>query len=142
MSEKGFYFNKKIQNIEIRMLRKKHDFYIKIIPIIQKSEPMVFFIIIDGENYKFNIYDEKGIESHKIYLKGNNVDPCFYLILDDVYYKILCKNDDIIISRRFRELNNNLNLNDIINFDSSNISCWAINIYITSRKEKSPYCDM
>ena len=142
MSEKRFYFNKKIQNIEIKMLRKKHDFYIKIIPIIQKSKPMFFFIIIDGENYKFDIYDEKGRESHKIYLKANNVNPCFYLILDDIYYKILCKNNDIIITRKLRELSTNFNLNDIINFDSNNISCWAINIYMTSRKEKPPYCYM
>jgi len=142
MSEKRFYFNKKIQNVEIKMLRIKHDFYIKIIPIIQKSDPMLFLIVIDGENYKFEIYDENGRESHKIYLKGNNIFPCFYLILDDVYFEILCKNTDIIISRKFREFGNNFNLNDIINLDSTNVSCWAINVCMTSRKEKNPYCDM
>ena len=142
MSEKPILINKKINDLEIKMLRKNQDCYIKIEPITQKSNPKILIIMINGEKHQFDIYDKNGRESHKIYLKGNMVTPCFYILDDEIYFKILCNNNDIIVTKKSKEYNNKFNLSEIYNCISTKISCWAVNIYMTSRTEKPPFCDM
>ena len=62
MSEKPILINKKINDLEIKMLRKNQDCYIKIEPITQKSNPKILIIIINGEKHQFDIYDKNGRE--------------------------------------------------------------------------------
>ena len=118
------------------MLRKNEDCYIKIVPTTQKSNPKKIFIMINGEEHQFDIYDQNGRESHKIFLKGNQIKPCFYLIDDKNYFKILCNFNEIIVTKKSKGYNKNCNC------ISKKISCWGVDIYTTSRKEKSPFCDM
>jgi hypothetical protein len=139
MSEEYIFSNKKIENFEIKMLRENQVCYIKIIPINKKSIPTNFLIKINGDNYNFDIFDKNGRELYKIYLKGKKIIPHFYLINGRFIYEIICDNDRIISLKKH---NDKSNFNNIINNISENISCWAVNIYKTSRKEKKPFCDM
>jgi len=142
MSETHIFLNKKINDTEIKMLRKNEDCYIKIVPTTQKSNPKKLFIMINGEEHQFDIYDQNGRESHKIYLKGNQIEPCFYLIDDKNNFKILCKINEIIVIKKLKESNRKFKFNKNCNCISTKISCWGVDIYMTSRKEKSPFCDM
>ncbi|MCJ2513849.1 MAG: hypothetical protein LN408_05365, partial [Candidatus Thermoplasmatota archaeon] len=44
---KNIFVNKKINDIEVKMLRENEKCFIKIVPIIQKSTPKKLFIIIN-----------------------------------------------------------------------------------------------
>ena len=142
MTEKQFFFKKNIQDIEIKMLRIKNDCYIKIIPSCQKSDAKKIIIMINGEKRQFDIYDENGRESLRIYLKGKKIEPNFYLLDNKVNYKILCLKNGIDIKKiPLAEINKD-KLIKFSNCISRDISCWAVNIYMTSRKEKQPFCNM
>ena len=139
MTEKQFFFKKSIQDIEIKMLRIKNDCYIKIIPSHQISNAKKIIININGEKYQFDIYDKNGRESLRIYLKGKKIEPSFYLLDNKVNYNILCLENGINIKKIPRE---EINKEKFSNCISRDISCWAVNIYMTSRKEKPPFCNM
>jgi hypothetical protein len=142
MTLKNIFINKKINDIQINMLREKEKCYIKIIPLTQKSSPKKLFITINGEKYNWEIYDKNGKDSHRIYLKGQQIEPCFYMIDSKNLYKIFCKKNDIDIKKLSKENKNKIFEKDINNCISSDITCWGVNIYMTSRKEKSPFCFM
>ena len=137
---KNIFVNKKINDIEVKMLRENEKCFIKIVPIIQKSTPKKLFIIINGDEHQWDIYDQNGRGSHKIYLKGHEIKPCFYLLDGDEHFRILCNIDKINVYKNSEKHNINLFLKD--NCISSKVSCWAVAIYTTSRKEKLPFCDM
>jgi len=141
MCVNNIFVNKKINDIEIKMLRERENCYIKIIPVTQKSSPKKLFITINGEGHQWDIYDQNGRDSHKIYLKGQQIEPCFYLVDGNICYKILCNINDINI-KKFSEGKTIFYHKDICNCISSEVTCWGVNIYMTSRAEKSPFCYM
>jgi hypothetical protein len=142
MTFKNIFIKKNINDIQIKMLREKEKCYIKIIPITQKSSPKKLFITINSEKYQWDIFDKNGIGLHKIYLKGKKIEPCFYMIDDKNLIKIFCKKNDINIKKLSEEYKNKIINNDGNNCISSDVDCWGVNIYMTSRAEKSPFCYM
>ena len=139
---KNISVDKKIHDIEIKMLRENENCFIKIVPIIQKSTQKKLFIMINCNDHQWDIYDQNGRDSHKIYLKGHKIKPCFYLLDGDESFRILCNIDKINIYKNSGEHNIQFFLKDNCNCISSKVSCWAVAIYMTSRKEKSPFCYM
>jgi hypothetical protein len=139
---KNIFINKKINDIEIKMLRENEKCFIKIEPIKHKSTHKKIFIIINGEEHQWDLYDEDGKESQKIYLKGEQIKPCFYIKNCDEKYLIICKINDIDILKISEKNNIKEFLKNKYNCISQKVSCWAISIYITSRKEKYPFNNM
>jgi hypothetical protein len=139
MSETNIFINKKINDIEIKMLRENEKCFIKIEPIKKKSNPKKIIIIINGEEHQWDVYDKNGRESHKIYLKGKQITPFFYLKDHNERYLIICNIDDINLLKISEEHNIRNFLRNKYNNISHNASCWAISIYKTSRKEKYPF---
>lgn len=138
----NIFVTKKIKDIEIKMLREKEKCYIKIIPIVQKSSPKRVYITINDEEHQWDIYDQKGRDAHKIYLKGQQIEPCFYLIDGNNCYKIHCKINEINIKKLSEENKIKFSNKDVFNCISSDINCWGVNIYMTSRVEKPPFSFM
>jgi hypothetical protein len=142
MTSKNIFIKKNINDIQIKMLREKEKCYIKIIPTTQKSSPKKLFITINGEKHQWEIFDENGRGSHRVYLKGKKIQPRFYMIDDNNIIKIFCKKNDININKLSEELKNTIPDNYGNNCISSDVYCWGVNIYKTSRAEKSPFCFM
>lgn len=140
--DKNIFIEKKIDDIEIKMLRENEKCYIKIIPIAQKSIKKQIYIMLNNEKHQWYIYDEEGNYSHKIYLKGKKIEPCFYLLDDKNKYHIKCKYDKIILVKMINNHNINNFLKKNCNCISTDISCWAISLYNTSRIEKKPFSIM
>ncbi len=140
MSINSVYKIKKINDIEIKILRENEECYIKIVPVNHKSTPKKIFICINNENYNWDIYDQNGRDMHKIYLKGKEIEPCFYLIDQKETYEIICKLNKIIVNKISN--NNGFHVEYKNNCISSKVTFWGVNTYRTSRKEKSPFIYM
>jgi hypothetical protein len=138
----NIFVDKKINDIQIKMLREKEKCYIKIIPLNQKSTQKKIIIKINGEKHQWDIYDKNGRESHKIYLKGQKIEPCFYLINTTNSYRIVCNKKDINIKKLSKENKNKVLQKNIFDCISQDVECWGVKIYMTSRAEKSPFCYM
>jgi len=108
----------------------------------RKSRPSSLHIILNNEQYNFNIYDKNGVESDKIYFKGSEIIPIFYLKTPKQSFRVDFKNDKI----NFLPINKNHEMETYIknycSFSSSQSSCWAVTKYYTSRPEKPPFNEM
>ena len=72
-------FHKIITDIEFKMIKEKNNFWIKIEPIKRESEPSNLYILINNEEFNYEIYNKTGLESCKIYFQGKNIEPSFFL---------------------------------------------------------------
>lgn len=135
-------FKKRIKDVEFIMLRDDSKCWIKIIPTLQKSAHTIIHFMLNDEQYTWDIYDKNGRNSHKIYFKGLDIEPCFYIKIEVEEYKIHFYNKDIEIKKILKKENIIDYLIKNCNCISSNVSIWAVAIYMTSRKEKIPFCYM
>lgn len=142
MSKNYKYIKNKIRDIEVTMLRENQDCWIKILPTKNNSQISTIHIMINNEEYHWELYDKDGKDAHKIYLKGNQIEPCFYLEIGDDKYSINFFYDKIVIKKIIKNYDHISYLRENYNFQSNNVSCWAVAIYMTSRKEEKPFCDM
>jgi len=139
MSEKYNWFNSVINKIEFNMMRKEHKCWIKVTPSNRKSQPSSLHIILNDEYHHWDVYDEDGKEAHKIYFKGENCCPRFYLKCKDKSYKIDCEMNKIKVTqiKDKHTLEEYVKNNCICNPPKA--SCWAKNVFYTSRPDKPPF---
>ena len=121
------------------MLRKGDNCWIKIIPMTQQSTPSSLHIILNREEHNWDIYDESGRDKHQVYFKGHNNTPSFYLKSGENSFRVDCKYDDIKILpiAKTHKMDNYINKN--CNINSPQSSCWAIDIYSTSKPDRPPF---
>ena len=63
-------YNKIVDKIEFKMLRKNDNCWIKAEPISRVSSPSSLFIILNDEKHHWDIFDEKGNETYKVYFSN------------------------------------------------------------------------
>jgi len=135
-------YHTKINDIEFRMIRKDEKCWIKIVPLIQESNPSSIHLILNNEFYNWDIYDKNGREAHEIFFEGSNSTPCFYLKSGKKCYRIDCKYDCISIFPITKIHKHEIYIRKYCNCTSPQASCWAKAIYFTSRPDKSPFDEM
>jgi len=108
----------------------------------RKSKPSSLHIILNNEQYNFNIYDKEGEESDKIYFKGSKIAPNFYLKTDDQSFRVDFRTDKINIIQINESHVMEAYIKNFCSFISPQSSCWAISKYYTSRPEKPPFNEM
>ena len=135
-------FNKTKNEIDFKMLRKNDACFIKIKPTIRLSTHSSIHIILNDEEYCWDIYDQSGREAHIIYFKGYKIKPCFYLKSKTASYAVKFDNNKIQIN----QITENLTMDDYIkkycSFESQKVSCWANAIYYSKRPDKPPFDNM
>lgn len=136
------FIKNKIRDIEFKMFRENQNCWIKIIPTKKNSIKSTIYIMINNEEYSWEIYDKFGNDVNKIYLKGYKIEPCFYLEIGDIRYSIHFFYDKIDIKKIIKNHDKKMYINKNCNCKSIDVECWAIAIYFTSRKEKEPFCFM
>ena len=124
------------------MIRDKDNCWIKIEPTRRKSKPSILYIVLNKEEYCFDVYDENGIESQIIYFKGDDVTPSFYLKSENNFFRIDFENNDINIIPITEKHQMKSFINDNCSCFSSSSSCWSVTKYFTSRPEKPPFDEM
>jgi len=130
------YKEKNIGDVNIKMLRRGKECFIKISPQKQKGGFSKIFVNLNGEIHEWEIYDKNSNQSHNIYFKGNNVKPIFYLKIEDKG-KILelgFENEKIIQREIIKT-----NFEKIVSSDST---CWATAIFYSKRPDKPPFDQM
>ena len=139
MDEKYTWFNTIINKIEFNMMRKADKCWIKAAPLNQISIPSSLHIILNDEYHHWDVYDENGKEAHKIYFKGENCNPSFYLKCKDKSYKIDCKTNEIKVTQinEAHTLDSYIKENCYCN--SPQASCWAKYVFYTGRPDKPPF---
>ena len=142
MNENTNRFNKIINNIEFKMIRSDDKCWIKVVPLVRISKPTSIHLLLNDEYYNWDIYDENGIESHKIYFEGFNINPSFYLRTGKNSYRIDFKNKGIEVIPIKENHKKEIYLKKNCNYKSSKSSCWAKAVYYTSRPDKPPFNDM
>ena len=142
MTEKYSKSNIIINDIEFKMIREDNKCWIKIEPIKRVSSPTSLHIILNGENHRWDIYDESGTEAHEIYFEGQESNPSFYLKSGENSFRIDCdKNGIKVISiNDAHELKKYVKEN--CHCISSQSSCWAKDVHYTSRPDKPPFDEM
>lgn len=142
MEEKNYRFHIVINNIEFKMLRTNNKCWIKATPLVRVSIPSSIQLIIDNEQYKYDIYDKDGTEAHEFYFEGIKCYPSIYLKTREKNYRIDFKKNGI----NSIQIKDNNKQDDYIkkycNCKSSQSSCWAKAVYYTSRPDKSPFDEM
>ena len=140
MIEKEYsVFNTIVIDIEYKMLRKEEYCYIKIEPFKRTSAPSGVQIFINGELHKWDIYDKKGKEANKVYFKGFNCEPCFYMKSSNVSYLVKCKSDNIqaVLIKNPQKIKEYIKKN--CSCFSPEVLCWAYDLYSTKRPDKHPF---
>lgn len=132
-------FNTKINDIEFKMLRKNDDCWIKAEPINRLSTPSSLHIILNGEDHHWDIYDENGRETHKIYFEGYKSTPSFYLKSGQDCFSVNCDYDDIKVLPITETHSMDTYIKDNCSCISPQASCWATAIYYTKRPDKPPF---
>jgi hypothetical protein len=132
-------FNKIINDIEFKMMRKEEYCWIKIEPFNRTSIPSSIHIILNGEDHHWDIYDKNGEETNKVYFKGFNSTPSFYLKSGKKFYRFDCNLDNIKVLPITESHKMEDYLKDNCNCISPQASCWAVNIHYTSRPDKYPF---
>lgn len=142
MSEEYTWFNTIIKDIEFIMIRKDEKYWIKAVPLKRKSDPSSLHVIVNDEYHNWDIYDKEGKETYKIYFKGKNISPSFYLKSGVNCYQIKCDKDGIKVI----QISENHSLDNYVKekcyYNSSQVSCWAKSVYYTSRPDKPPFDKM
>ena len=142
MTEKFIRINTTINDIDLRMIRRDDNCWIKAVPITQLSTPSSLHIILNGREHHWDIFDESGRDKHIVYFKGYKSLPSFYLKSGQNCYRINCNYDSIKILPITETHNMNIYIKDKCSCISSQASCWAVAIYTTSRGEKPPFNEM
>ena len=142
MTEKYTRFNTIINDIEFKMIRKNKHCWIKAVPNIQVSTPSSLHIILKGDDHHWDVYDESGEESHKVYFKGYETAPSFYLKSGENCYRVDCNYDDIKVLPINKTHKMNTYLKNYCNCTASQASCWAVALGYTNRPEKHPFNEM
>jgi len=142
MTENYTKFNAIINNIEFKMIRKDENCWIKAEPINRVSTPSSLHIILNGEEHHWDIYDESGKESHKVYFKGYESTPSFYLKSKQNCFRIDCDYNDIKSVPITETHKLDTYMKDNCNCISSQAACWAVAIYCTTEPDKPPFNEM
>jgi len=142
MDEKIVKFNTTVKGIEFKMLRKNDNCWIKIEPVNRISTPSSLHIILNGESHQWEVYDESGKETHKIYFKGYKITPSFYLKLGEKCYRIDFGKDKIHVIPITETHTKDAYIKNNCNFATSLASCWATAIYYSKRPDKPPFDEM
>lgn len=121
------------------MLRKSDNCWIKVVPTTQSSSPSSLHIILNGEEHNWDIYGKSGRDVHKVYFKGYETTPSFYLISGKNCFRIKCDYDDIKVIPIKETHKIDIYIKDNYNCNSSQASCWAIDIYSTREPDKPPF---
>lgn len=135
-------FHKVIKNIEFKMIRTNDKCLIKASPLVRVSIPTSIQLIIDNEQFKYDIYDENGIEAHILYLEGIKCNPSIYLKIKEKNYRIDFKKNGIISIQIKDNYKEDVYIKKYCNCKSSQSSCWAKAVYYTSRPDKPPFNEM
>lgn len=130
------------KDVEIKMLRINNHCFIKILPLYPISVPTNLQFYLNGEHYSLDIYNKEGRETHIIYFEGLNCIPCFYLRVGKEEFKIKFYVKNIIASKIKKIENLELYLKKECNFNSTKASCWAKDVFFTSRPDKFPFNEM
>ena len=117
--------NKIFNEIEFKIITKDNSCWIKITPIKRKSEPSILHINLNNELYSFNIYDKNGMESDKIYFKGSEITPSFYLKSKKQSFRVDFKTDKIDIVQINENHVIDVYIKNFCSFISPHSSCWA-----------------
>ena len=142
MCEQLKRWNNQINKIKFHMIREGEYCWIKIEPINQQSDPTDLYIVLNNRRYRWDIYDTSGREKHNIYFKGYQIRPCFYLRSKEKCYRIDCNDDAIRIHTIDEKHILNSYLRDKCTFSSLQSTCWAQEIYSTSKPEDYPFDSM
>jgi len=113
-----------------------------ITPLKRKSKPSSLHIILNNEQYSFNVYDKDGLESDKIYFKGYEITPSFYLKSQEQCFRVDFKSNKINILPINESHVMEIYIKNYCSFISPQSSCWAVAKYYTSRPEKPPFNEM
>ena len=142
MTEDYNWFTTIIENIEFNMIRKEDKCWIKAVPLKRISIPSSLHIILNDEYHHWDIYDENGKEAYKIYFKGENSYPCFYLKSRKNCYRVICDKDGIKVIQITENHKQDKHVKEKCYCNSSQASCWAKSVYFTSRPDKPPFDKM
>ena len=142
MAEEYTRFNAVINDIEFKMIRKGENCWIKAEPISRISTPSSLHIILNGEEHHWDVYDESGRESHKVYFEGYESTPSFYLKSGQNCFRIDCGYDEIKPVPITETHKFDIYMKDNCCCISSQASCWAVSLYHTSRPDKPPFNEM
>jgi len=124
------------------MLRKGKDCWIKIVPSSRVSTPTSLHIILNDEKYHLDVYDKQGNEAHKIFLKGGNITPSFYIKSERNCYRVDCKHKDIKAVKITEKHNIEDYLKNNCSCNSAQAVLWAVNIFYTKTPDKPPFDTM
>jgi hypothetical protein len=124
------------------MITDENNFWIKIEPIKRESEPSNLYILINNEEFNYEIYNKIGLESLKIYFQGKNFETSFFLKTKSKNFRIDFGNNGIKFIPISIIQNISIYIKNHCNCKSSQASCWANAIYYTSKSEKSPFNEM
>jgi len=142
ITEKYKMFNKTVNNIEFKMLRKGKECWIKIIPSLMRYDQTRLHIILNKEEYGFDIYDKQGNETHNIFLKGENITPSFYIKSGLSCFRVDFKENDIKVVQITEKHNMADYLKNNCSFTSPQTIIWAVNIFYTKTPDKPPFDTM
>ena len=131
-----------INDIEFKMIRKGDRCWIKAIPINRVSTPSSLHLILNGEEHHFDIYDKSGREAHEFYFEGYKSTPSFYLKSGEDSFRVDCGHNDIKYIPITQTHKFDTYMKDNCCCVSSNASCWAVAVYFTKRRDKSPFDEM
>ena len=142
MTEENSWFNAIINDIEFKMIGRDDNCWIKVVPLTRLSIPSSLHIILNDVLHQWDIYYKNGREAHEVYFKGNNCTPCFYLKSGENSYRINCdkKGIKILPVTKVHTIDEFIKKN--CNCVSSKASCWAKDVYYTSRPDKPPFDEM
>jgi len=135
-------FDTIIKDIEFKMIRKGDRCWIKAIPINRVSTPSSLHIFLNGEEHHFDIYDKSGREAHEVYFEGYKCMPNFYLKSGGDSFRIDCSRNDIKCIPITQTHKFDTYMRNNCCCVSSNASCWAVAVYFTKRRDKSPFDEM
>jgi hypothetical protein len=124
------------------MMRKNDHCWIKAVPINRMSTLSSLHIILNGEEHHWDVYDKSGREAHEIYFEGHKSTPSFYLKSGENCFRIDCGHDDIKTIPITQTHKFDTYMKDNCCCVSSNASCWAVAVYFTKRRDKSPFDEM
>ena len=142
MTQEYSKFNTTINDIELKILRKDDDCWIKVVPITQHSAPSSLHIILNGEEHHWDIYDKFERDTHKVYFKGHKSTPSFYLKSGEDCFRVDCNYDTIKVISVTENHKMDSYLKDYCSCNSLQASVWAIALYTTSDGEKPPFSEM
>ena len=139
MTAEHTIFNTIINDIEFKMMRKEEYCWIKVEPFNRTSAPSSIHFILNGEDHHWDIYDKNGKEANKVYFKGFKSAPSFYLKSGENFYRVDCNFDNIKVLPITKSHKMEDYIKNKCDCISSQASCWAVDIYYTSRPDKHPF---